>query len=154
MTADLGPSSPAAADSPISGAGSGLGRAISVRLAAEGAAVAACDLDGAAAQDTVRLLGSPGSEDGAPRGKHAAFQADVSQGPAARRLLEQVQVNRAPPRVAPHTPLPGPLWSLVLASPPSHRPAFLARHLSLCPVRASHAMSFCSTCQKKTGTES
>lgn len=60
--------------------------------------MAACDLDGAAAQDTVRLLESPGSEDGAPRGKHAAFQADVSQGPAARRLLEQVQVNRAPRR--------------------------------------------------------
>lgn len=53
--------------------------------------MAACDLDEAAAQDTVRLLGSPGSEEGAPRGKHAAFQADVSQGPAARRLLEQVQ---------------------------------------------------------------
>lgn len=57
--------------------------------------MAACDLDEAAAQDTVRLLGSPGSKEGAPRGKHAAFQADVSQGPAARRLLEQVQVNRA-----------------------------------------------------------
>ncbi|GAB1300913.1 (3R)-3-hydroxyacyl-CoA dehydrogenase [Apodemus speciosus] len=71
----------------VTGAGSGIGRAISVRLAAEGAAVAACDLDGAAARDTVRLLGSPGSEDG----KHAAFQADVSQGPAAKRLLEQVQ---------------------------------------------------------------
>lgn len=53
--------------------------------------MAACDLDEAAAQDTVRLLGSPRSEEGAPRGKHAAFQADVSQGPAARRLLEQVQ---------------------------------------------------------------
>lgn len=73
-----------------SGAGSGIGRAISVRLAAEGAAVAACDLDGAAAQDTVRLLGGPGSE----HGQHAAFQADVSQGPAARRLLEQVQVKQ------------------------------------------------------------
>ncbi|EDL10239.1 H2-K region expressed gene 6, isoform CRA_b [Mus musculus] len=85
----------------VTGAGSGIGRAISVRLAAEGAAVAACDLDGAAAQDTVRLLGSPGSEDGAPRGKHAAFQADVSQGPAARRLLEQVQVNRTPRRATP-----------------------------------------------------
>lgn len=72
-----------------------------MRLAAEGAAVAACDLDGAAAQDTVRLLGSPGSEDGAPRGKHAAFQADVSQGPAARRLLEEVQVNRTPRRATP-----------------------------------------------------
>ncbi|XP_038198173.1 estradiol 17-beta-dehydrogenase 8 [Arvicola amphibius] len=71
----------------VTGAGSGIGRAISVRLAKEGAAVAACDLDGAAAQDTVRLLGGSGSE----AGKHAAFQADVSQAPAARRLLEQVQ---------------------------------------------------------------
>lgn len=114
MTSDLGPSSPAA--SPISGAGSGIGRAISVRLAAEGAAVAACDLDGAAAQDTVRLLGSPGSEDG----KHAAFQADVSQGPAARRLLEQVQVNRAPRRAAPHTPSARPfvVFGVSLPLPP------------------------------------
>ncbi|XP_041490459.1 estradiol 17-beta-dehydrogenase 8 isoform X1 [Microtus oregoni] len=76
---------------PSQGAGSGIGRAISVRLAKEGAVVAACDLDGAAAQDTVQLLGGSGSEAGAPRGKHAAFQADVSQAPAARRLLEQVQ---------------------------------------------------------------
>lgn len=76
--------------------------------------MAACDLDGAAAQDTVRLLGGPGREDGAPRGKHAAFQADVSRAPAARRLLEQVQVNHAPRRTAPR---PGPLWSVELAPP-------------------------------------
>lgn len=75
------------------GAGSGIGRAVSVRLAREGAAVAACDLDAAAAQETVRLLGGPGSEKGAPRGAHAAFQADVSEAGAARRLLEQVQVT-------------------------------------------------------------
>lgn len=55
--------------------------------------MAACDLDGAAAQETVRLLGGPGGEEGAPRGAHAAFQADVSEAGAARRLLEQVQVN-------------------------------------------------------------
>ncbi|XP_057555198.1 (3R)-3-hydroxyacyl-CoA dehydrogenase isoform X3 [Hippopotamus amphibius kiboko] len=71
----------------VTGAGGGIGRAVSVRLAAEGAAVAACDLDGAAAQETVRLLGGPGSEQGA----HAAFQADVSEARAVRRLLEQVQ---------------------------------------------------------------
>lgn len=76
---------------PTSGAGSGIGRAVSVRLAGEGATVAACDLDGAAAQETVRLLGGPGNKEGPPRGNHAAFQADVSEARAARRLLEQVQ---------------------------------------------------------------
>ncbi|XP_059558004.1 (3R)-3-hydroxyacyl-CoA dehydrogenase isoform X1 [Myotis daubentonii] len=81
----------------VTGAGSGIGRAVSVRLAREGAAVAACDLDGAAARETVRLLGGPGSEKGAPRGAHAAFQADVSEAGAARRLLEQVQARFSRP---------------------------------------------------------
>ena len=84
--------------STFTGAGGGIGRAISVRLAAEGAAVAACDLDGAAARETVQLLGGPGTEEGAPRGAHAAFQADVSEAGAARRLLEQVQVKARRPR--------------------------------------------------------
>lgn len=84
--------------SPVPGAGGGIGRAVSVRLAAEGAAVAACDLDGAAARETVQLLGGPGSKEGAPRGAHAAFQADVSAAGAARRLLEQVQVKARRPR--------------------------------------------------------
>ncbi|XP_036990325.1 (3R)-3-hydroxyacyl-CoA dehydrogenase isoform X4 [Artibeus jamaicensis] len=71
----------------VTGAGSGIGRAVCVRLAQEGAAVAACDLDGAAARETVQLLGGPGSEKRA----HAAFQTDVSEARSARRLLEQVQ---------------------------------------------------------------
>ncbi|XP_053458006.1 (3R)-3-hydroxyacyl-CoA dehydrogenase isoform X2 [Nycticebus coucang] len=75
----------------VTGAGSGIGRAVSARLAREGAAVAVCDLDGAAAQETVRLLGRPGSKEGAPGGNHAAFQADVSEARTARRLLEEVQ---------------------------------------------------------------
>ncbi|XP_003789130.1 estradiol 17-beta-dehydrogenase 8 [Otolemur garnettii] len=75
----------------VTGAGSGIGRAVSLRLAREGAAVAACDLDGAAAQETVRLLGGPGSKEGAPGGNHAAFQADVSEAGTPRRLLKQVQ---------------------------------------------------------------
>ncbi|XP_058410623.1 (3R)-3-hydroxyacyl-CoA dehydrogenase isoform X3 [Diceros bicornis minor] len=75
----------------VTGAGSGIGRAVSVRLAGEGATVAACDLDGAAARETVQLLGRRGGEEGAPRRAHAAFQADVSEARAARRLLEQVQ---------------------------------------------------------------
>ncbi|XP_010603683.1 estradiol 17-beta-dehydrogenase 8 [Fukomys damarensis] len=40
---------------------------------------------------TVQLLGGPGSEEGAPHGNHAAFQADVSEARAVRSLLEQVQ---------------------------------------------------------------
>ncbi|XP_036094591.1 estradiol 17-beta-dehydrogenase 8 isoform X2 [Rousettus aegyptiacus] len=75
----------------VTGAGSGIGRAVSMRLAREGAAVAVCDLDGAAARETVRLLGGPGSEKGASREAHAAFPADVSEAGTARRLLEQVQ---------------------------------------------------------------
>ncbi|XP_045861481.1 (3R)-3-hydroxyacyl-CoA dehydrogenase isoform X2 [Meles meles] len=75
----------------VTGAGSGIGRAVSVRLAREGATVAACDLDRAAACETVWLLGGQGSEKVAPGGTHAAFQADVSEAGAVRRLLEQVQ---------------------------------------------------------------
>ncbi|XP_035928240.1 (3R)-3-hydroxyacyl-CoA dehydrogenase isoform X2 [Halichoerus grypus] len=75
----------------VTGAGGGIGRAVSVRLAREGATVAACDLDKAAACKTVWLLGGQGSEEVAPGGAHAAFQADVSESGAVRRLLEQVQ---------------------------------------------------------------
>ncbi|XP_026338430.1 (3R)-3-hydroxyacyl-CoA dehydrogenase isoform X1 [Ursus americanus] len=75
----------------VTGAGSGIGRAVSVRLAREGATVAACDLDRAAACETVCLLGGQGSEEVAPGGAHAAFQADVSEAGAVRCLLEQVQ---------------------------------------------------------------
>lgn len=62
-----------------------------MRLAREGAAVAACDIDGAAARKTVQLLGQPQSEEGEPPRTHAAFQADVSEAGAVRHLLEQVQ---------------------------------------------------------------
>lgn len=86
-----------------------------MRLAREGAAVAACDLDGAAARETVRLLGGPGSEKGAPRGAHAAFQTDVSEAGAARRLLEQVQVTASDlaPQSARCLHRPGSSWFLV-----------------------------------------
>lgn len=82
---------------PTSGAGSGIGRAVCERLACEGASVAACDLDAAAARETVRLLGGPESEEGAPGGKHAVFQADVSEARAIGRLLEQVQARFSRP---------------------------------------------------------
>lgn len=51
----------------VTGAGSGLGRAIAQKLAADGYAVAAIDLDEAAARETARLI------------KGKAYQADVSR---------------------------------------------------------------------------
>lgn len=108
--------------SPISGAGSGIGRAVGVRLAAEGATVAACDLDGAAARETVRLLGGPGSHEGAPRGAHAAFQADVSEAGAVRRLLDQVQVKKrddvAPFKALTLPPVPSALQGFLVCNLP------------------------------------
>lgn len=53
----------------VTGAGSGLGRAIARKLAADGFAVAAIDLDEAAAKQTARRIG----------GKTAAYRADVSR---------------------------------------------------------------------------
>ncbi|MGH8707283.1 MAG: SDR family NAD(P)-dependent oxidoreductase [Burkholderiales bacterium] len=53
----------------VTGAGSGLGQAIANKLAADGFAVAAIDLDEAAAKQTARQIG----------GKSAAYRADVSR---------------------------------------------------------------------------
>ncbi len=55
----------------VTGAGSGIGRAIALMLAARGAAVAAVDLDAAAAEETVASIAAAG-------GRAAAFQADTS----------------------------------------------------------------------------
>lgn len=53
----------------VTGAGSGLGQAIAKKLAADGFAVAAIDLDEASARETARQIG----------GKAAAYRADVSR---------------------------------------------------------------------------
>ncbi|XP_043860575.1 (3R)-3-hydroxyacyl-CoA dehydrogenase [Dromiciops gliroides] len=75
----------------VTGAGSGIGRAVSLRLAREGALVAASDRNGAAAKETIQLLEGTGSEAGAGPGCHAAFQADVAEAGAAQGLIEQIQ---------------------------------------------------------------
>ena len=59
----------------VTAAGSGMGRAGSMRLAAEGAHVLVTDLDGAAAEETVRLVGEAGGSATA----HAVDAADVEQ---------------------------------------------------------------------------
>jgi len=56
----------------VTGAGSGLGRAIAQMLAARGAAVAAIDLDGATAKETAQLVAGAG-------GRAASYPADVSR---------------------------------------------------------------------------
>src|SRR3954464_3767405 len=54
----------------VTGAGSGIGRAIAQMMAARGAAVAALDLDEASAQETAQLIARSG-------GRAAAYRADV-----------------------------------------------------------------------------
>jgi 3-oxoacyl-[acyl-carrier protein] reductase len=56
----------------VTGAGSGIGRAIAQMLAARGASVAAIDLDEAAAKETAQLITGSG-------GHAASYRADVSQ---------------------------------------------------------------------------
>ena len=54
----------------VTGAGSGIGRAVARMMAARGAAVAAVDLDEPAAQETARLINDTGA-------RAAAYRADV-----------------------------------------------------------------------------
>jgi len=56
----------------VTGAGSGLGRAIAQTLAADGAPVAAVDINAASAEETARLIEKAG-------GRAKAFQADTSK---------------------------------------------------------------------------
>ncbi|XP_058028312.1 (3R)-3-hydroxyacyl-CoA dehydrogenase isoform X3 [Ahaetulla prasina] len=66
----------------VTGAGSGIGRAVSLRLAREGATVAAADVDEAAAGETLRAL---------PPGDHQAARVDVGCAESVEELLRGLQ---------------------------------------------------------------
>ncbi len=65
----------------VTGAGSGIGRATAVRLAAEGAAVLAADLDEAGTRETIGLIESTG-------GRAAAVRVDVTDAEQARHMID------------------------------------------------------------------
>ena len=64
----------------VSGAGSGIGRATASMLAARGAAVAAIDIDEAAARETARAIGEAG-------GRAMGYGADVADAKALDRVV-------------------------------------------------------------------
>lgn len=63
------------------GAGSGIGRAIALRLANEGASVVVADVDEATGAETVRLIDAAG-------GRAAFVRADVAREPDTRAMVE------------------------------------------------------------------
>lgn len=68
----------------VTGAGGGIGRAVSFALARAGAMVLAADLDGAAAHETVKAIQDAGGE---ARG----FALDVTDAPVCEALARQAQ---------------------------------------------------------------
>src|ERR1700758_1241744 len=73
----------------VTGGGSGIGRAISLGYAREGAQVAVLDVDGGTAADTVKAITGAG-------GKACSFMLDVTQRDKCREAAAQIgeQIGR------------------------------------------------------------
>jgi NAD(P)-dependent dehydrogenase (short-subunit alcohol dehydrogenase family) len=67
----------------VTGAGSGIGRAVALALARDGAPVAAVDLDGASAEETAALVAKAG-------GRAKAFQGDTSKAADVDRAVDDM----------------------------------------------------------------
>jgi NAD(P)-dependent dehydrogenase (short-subunit alcohol dehydrogenase family) len=69
----------------VTGAGSGIGRAVCKLFAKEGAVIAAADINTSAAKETVKSL--EGSE------KHTSFHVDVTRSASVKKLADEVADN-------------------------------------------------------------
>jgi 2-hydroxycyclohexanecarboxyl-CoA dehydrogenase len=76
----------------VTGAGSGIGRAIALGLAADGARVAVLDLDLAGAQETVEMVRAAG-------GSAEAWQVDVADEASVDRVRGEVETAFGPLRI-------------------------------------------------------
>ena len=102
----------------VTGAGSGIGRAIAVRMAREGAAVAVWDLNETSALETTRIITDAG-------GKAIAIGADAANGKAIKQAAERIRAELGPisilvnnAGIAPFTPyqdIEDDLWDKVMA---------------------------------------
>ena len=70
----------------ITGAGQGIGRATAIKFAKEGAKVAACDINVAAAEETAKLITDAG-------GESVHFRIDVTDKQTIARMVEGVMAK-------------------------------------------------------------
>jgi 2-hydroxycyclohexanecarboxyl-CoA dehydrogenase len=102
----------------VTGAGSGIGRAIALRLSSDGARIAVADINVEGAQETERMVHAAG-------GEAAAIQVDISDFDAVQAAVRQAQERLGPvgilinnagwDRIEPFLQNDPPLWDKLIA---------------------------------------